>query len=124
MAEKTNKELIYELSKAIEDLRKKMPNGEFEIIRLKLEGLETDIHDIKTDVDKMKKWILNPEDGVVVKVNRHEEKLKKLSAVKSSSQDMSDDIKDLKNFKSGMTKALWVIYATVVGLIAKMFFFK
>ena len=124
MAEKTNKELIYELSRAIEDLRKKMPNGEFEIIRLKLEGLETDIHDIKTDVDKMKKWILNPEDGVVVKVNKHEEKLKKLSAVKSSSQDMSDDIKDLKNFKSGMTKALWVIYATVVGLIAKMFFFK
>ena len=70
MAEKTNKELIYELSRAIEDLRKKMPNGEFEIIRLKLEGLETDIHDIKTDVDKMKKWILNPEDGVVVKVNK------------------------------------------------------
>ena len=124
MAEKTNKELIYELSRAIEDLRKKMPNGEFEIIRLKLEGLETDIHDIKTDVDKMKKWILNPEDGVVVKVNKHEEKLKKLSTVKITSQEMSDNIKDLKNFKSGMTKALWVIYATVVGLIAKMFFFK
>jgi vesicle coat complex subunit len=124
MAEKTNKELIYELSSAIEDLRKKMPNGEFEIIRLKLEGLESNIDYIKTDVDKMKKWILNPEDGVVVKVNRHEEKLKKLSTVKITSQEMSDNIKDLKNFKSGMTKALWVIYATVVGLIAKMFFFK
>ena len=52
MQQKTNKELIYELSKAIEDLRKKMPNGEFEIIRLKLEGLETDIQYIKTELEK------------------------------------------------------------------------
>ena len=72
----------------------------------------------------MKKWILNPEDGVVVKVNKHEEKLTELSGVKDDKQSMAEKIKDLESFKSGMTKALWVIYATVVGLIAKMFFFK
>jgi chromosome segregation ATPase len=124
MADKTNKELIQELSESIKDLRSKMPNGEFEIIRLKLEGLETDVQDIKEDIDKMKKWILNPEDGVVVKVNKHEEKLTELSGVKDDKQSMAEKIKDLESFKSGMTKALWVIYATVVGLIAKMFFFK
>ena len=124
MADKTNKELIQELSESIKDLRSKMPNGEFEIIRLKLEGLETDVQDIKEDIDKMKKWILNPEDGVVVKVNKHEEKLTELSGVKDDKQSMVEKIKDLESFKSGMTKALWVIYATVVGLIAKMFFFK
>jgi len=124
MAEKTSKELIQELSNSINDLRSKMPNGEFEIIRLKLEGLETDVQDIKEDVDKMRKWILNPEDGVVVKVNKHEEKLTELSGVKDDKQSMVEKIKDLESFKSGMTKALWVIYATVVGLIAKMFFFK
>jgi len=124
MADKTNKELIHELSKAIEDLKSKMPNGDLEIIRLKLEGLETDVQGIKEDIDKMKKWILNPEDGVVVKVNKHEEKLVELSGVKNDKQSMAEKIKDLEAFKSGITKALWVIYAAMVGLIAKMFFFK
>ena len=31
-----------------------------------------------------------------------------------------DDIKELKSFKSTVTKALWVVYAAVIGLISKI----
>ena len=33
---------------------------------------------------------------------------------------IKDDVRELNSFKANVTKALWIIYATVSGLIIKL----
>ena len=93
MARATNTDIIEKL----ECMEVRLPNGE-------LEQIQEDIRDIK-------EILLDPEDGLVVRVNKNTYWRKQVDV---------DDIKELKSFKSTVTKALWVVYAAVIGLISKI----
>ena len=93
MARATNTDIIEKL----ECMEVRLPNGE-------LQQIQEDIRDIK-------EILLDPEDGLVVRVNKNTYWRKQVDV---------DDIKELKNFKSTVTKALWVVYAAVIGLISKI----
>ena len=93
MARATNTDIIERL----ECMEVRLPNGE-------LQQIQEDIKDIK-------EILLDPEDGLVVRVNKNTYWRKQVDV---------DDIKELKNFKSTVTKALWVVYAAVIGLISKI----
>ena len=93
MARATNTDIIEKL----ECMEIRLPNGE-------LEQIQNDLKDIK-------EILLDPEDGLVVRVNKNTYWRKQVDV---------DDIKELKNFKSTVTKALWVVYAAVIGLISKI----
>ena len=93
MARATNTDIIEKL----ECMEVRLPNGE-------LQQIQEDIKDIK-------EILLDPEDGLVVRVNKNTYWRKQVDV---------DDIKELKNFKSTVTKALWVVYAAVIGLISKI----
>ena len=93
MAKTTNTDII----KKLECMEVRLPNGE-------LQQIQEDISDIK-------EILLDPEDGLVVRVNKNTFWRKQVDV---------DDIKQLKNFKSTVTKALWVIYVAVIGLISKI----
>ena len=93
MARTTNIDIIEKL----ECMEVRLPNGE-------LQQIQNDISDIK-------EILLDPEDGLVVRVNKNTYWRKQVDV---------DDIKELKNFKSTVTKALWVVYAAVIGLISKI----
>ena len=93
MARATNTDIIEKL----ECMEVRLPNGE-------LEQIQNDLKDIK-------EILLDPEDGLVVRVNKNTYWRKQVDV---------DDIKELKNFKSTVTKALWVVYAAVIGLISKI----
>ena len=93
MSRATNTDIIEKL----ECMEIRLPNGE-------LQQIQEDIRDIK-------EILLDPEDGLVVRVNKNTYWRKQVDV---------DDIKELKNFKSTVTKALWVVYAAVIGLISKI----
>ena len=93
MARATNTDIIEKL----ECMEIRLPNGE-------LEQIQNDLKDIK-------EILLDPEDGLVVRVNKNTYWRKQVDV---------DDIKELKSFKSTVTKALWVVYAAVIGLISKI----
>ena len=93
MARATNTEIIEKLK----DMEERLPNGE-------LEQIQEDLKDIK-------EILLDPEDGLVVRVNKNTYWRKQVNP---------DDIKDLKSFKSTVTQAIWVVYVAVIGLISKI----
>ena len=93
MSRATNTDIIEKL----ECMEVRLPNGE-------LQQIQEDIKDIK-------EILLDPEDGLVVRVNKNTYWRKQVDV---------DDIKELKSFKSTVTKALWVVYAAVIGLISKI----
>ena len=93
MARTTNIDIIEKLK----DMEVRLPNGE-------LEQIQNDLRDIK-------EILLDPEDGLVVRVNKNTYWRKQVDV---------DDIKDLKSFKSIVTHAMWVVYVAVIGLISKI----
>ena len=93
MARATNTDIIEKL----ECMEIRLPNGE-------LQQIQEDIRDIK-------EILLDPEDGLVVRVNKNTYWRKQVDP---------DDVKELKSFKKTVTQALWVVYAAVIGLISKI----
>ena len=93
MSRATNTDIIEKL----ECMEIRLPNGE-------LEQIQNDLKDIK-------EILLDPEDGLVVRVNKNTYWRKQVDV---------DAIKELKNFKSTVTKALWIVYVAVIGLISKI----
>ena len=92
----TNKEIIDKLL-AIED---KLPNGELE-----------EIHQTVTEI---KDILLDPEDGLIVRVNKNTYWRKELDA---------DEFKALLRWKQSVTHAMWLVYSAVLGILVKLIFF-
>jgi len=132
-ARKTNQQMFDELAIAIDQIKAQLPtgptaqNGELTSIKLQLKSIGQDQSDIKDDVAMIKKKILNPEGGVVVKVNKNTANIEELigytKGFLSKCENMEHDIKECKKFKNGAHKALWVVYTAVIGLAAKLIFF-
>ena len=98
----TNKEIIKKLGE-IED---KLPNGELE-----------EMHNMMKEI---KEILLDPEDGVIVRVNKNTYWRKTLTEGDVRFDTIRDDVKDLNSFKSNVTKALWVVYTAIMGVIIKL----
>ena len=93
----TNKEII----KKLECVEDKLMGGELE--------------EIHQTVKEIKEILLDPEDGIIVRVNKNTYWRKQINI---------QDIEELKGFKKNVTHALWGIYTIVVGVIAKLIFWK
>ena len=93
----TNKDIIEKL----ECVETKLMNGELE-----------QIHQTVTEI---KEVLLDPEDGIIVRVNKNTYWRKQINI---------QEIEELKSFKNNVTKALWGIYTVVLGIIAKLMFWE
>ena len=84
----TNKEILEE----IEFLKKKMPNGEFALLKKSVEDLHGGQDTLRSSIRELKKQLLDPEDGVVVRVNRKCEFRKDLQDCVQSFEAMEDNV--------------------------------
>ena len=92
----TNKEICERL----ECIEKRLPNGEL-----------LEIHE---NVKEIKQILLDPEDGIIVRVNKNTYWRRELDA---------DEFKALLRWKQGVTHALWLSYSALVGILVKLIFF-
>ena len=96
-------------------------------IKLQLKAIGQDQAEIKEDVGMIKKKLLNPEGGVVVRVNKNKEDIEELigytKGFLKKCEGMENDIKECKKFKNSAHKALWVVYTAIIGLATKLIFF-
>ena len=93
----TNKEII----KKLECVEEKLLSGELE--------------EINQTVKEIKEILLDPEDGLIVRVNKNTYWRRQID---------TRDIAELKSFKQNVTTALWGIYTLMLGVIAKLIFWK
>ena len=92
----TNKEIVERLG----CIEQRLPNGE--------------LQEIHENVKEIKEILLDPEDGIVVRVNKNTYWRKELDA---------DEFKALLRWKQSVTHAMWVAYTALVGIIVKLIFF-
>ena len=92
----TNNELLERLH----CIESRLPNGE--------------LQEIHETVKEIKEILLDPEDGIIVRVNKNTYWRKELDA---------DEFKALIRWKQTITHAMWISYTALVGIIVKIIFF-
>ena len=109
----TQRDLLENLLTEIRHIKTHMPNGE-------LKQMQRDLSDLKVDMSDMKYTLLNPEDGVIVNTNKNTDfRLAKEAREKEYSKHIQD-LEEIKNWKAGVNKALWVIFGILASVIVRM----
>ena len=95
MAKITNQHL----SDRLDCIEARLPNGE--------------IKEMHENIKEIKEILLDPEDGIIVRVNKNTFWRKEID---------SDEFKALVRWKQTINNALYVVYTAVVGIILKLIF--
>lgn len=113
----TQKEVLDQILKEIASMKTKLPNGELKRMEASVHSLRDNYNEIKTDVSDIKYTLLNPEDGIIVRVNKNtsfrydrEEKIPYYDSIVLEFQKMKD-------WKDGVTKALWILFGATISII-------
>lgn len=113
----TQKELLESVLTELVTIKSGMPNGE-------LKQLADKVEEIKEDVSELKFMLMNPEEGVIVKVNKNTEFRKDKERQSGEYVRYTQDLDDLKRWREGVSKALWTIFSALVGIAIKLIFFN
>jgi len=105
--------VLFELS----HIKKGLPNGELKQVR-------ESTKEIKEDLTELKKLLLDPENGIVVKVNKNTEFRLEEEAATNENIKYIQDLEALKKWRDNVTRALWIIFTTLVGIGIKIIFFN
>jgi hypothetical protein len=114
--------LMKQILDELNHLKTNMPNGELKHLQTSMEDLKKDQRSMKDDISDMKKKLLDPEAGVIVKVN---ENTKFRLAEENRYEDymkVNIDVDSLKKWQSGVNKALWIIFGAILAIALKVIF--
>ena len=115
----TNKEILEE----IEKLKKQLPNGEFALLKKSVEDLGIGQGALKSSIRELKQQLLDPDNGVVVRVNTNsdfrKDSEKRGPLCQQSFENMEDSVNAIIGWKDSVTKALWILFTGIAGLIIK-----
>ena len=90
-----------QIEERLQCIEARLPNGELK-----------EMHEMMKEI---KEILLDPEDGIVVRVNKNTYWRKELDA---------DEFKLLLRWKQSVTHAMWVVYSAVLGILVKLIFWS
>ena len=112
----TNKEIL----KQIEELRGKMPNGELTLLKKSVEDLQLDHKELRDSIRDLKKSLLDPDNGVVVRVNKNSEFRKEREDSSEKLSILFEQVSNLIQWKNSISKILWILFTAIIGLVIKV----
>jgi seryl-tRNA synthetase len=113
---------IDEVLLALELIKKKLPNGELEIIKQSILTLGQDQKSIKEDLEYFKKRLFNPDDGVIVRINKNTDSIQRFEDLIEEIPDFKNKVDQLEKWQNGVNKALWIVYTSLVGIVISLIF--
>jgi hypothetical protein len=118
----TNDPRIEEIISSLEQIKKKLPNGELEVIKQSQLKLGEDQKTIKEDLEYFKKRLFNPDDGVIVRINKNTDSITRFEEAFDEIPDLKNKLDNLDKWKESVSKALWIVYTSIVGIILSLIF--
>jgi hypothetical protein len=118
----TNDPRIEEILSALDLIKKKLPNGELEVIKQSQLKLGEDQKTIKEDLEYFKKRLFNPDDGVIVRINKNTDSIARFEEAFDEIPDLRNKLENIDKWKEGVSKALWIVYTSIVGIILSLIF--
>ena len=89
-----------QIEERLQCIEARLPNGE--------------LQEIHTNVKEIKEILLDPEDGLIVRVNKNTFWRRQVDA---------DEFKALLRWKQAVTHSMWIAYSALIGIIIKIIFF-
>ena len=117
----TQKDLIEKILKEIGSMKNKLPNGELKRMEQTINALHEFQQDLKEDFSDIKYTLLNPENGVIVRVNKNTEFRQDSQEMPEEMIELKLEISKLQDWKSGVVKALWVLFSGLIGVLGWIF---
>ena len=112
----TNKEILEQ----IEELRVKLPNGQLTLLKKSVEDLQVDHRELRDAIRELKKQLLDPDRGVVVRVNKNSEFRREREDSSEKLSTLFEQVSNIVNWKNSVTKMLWVVFTALIGLVIKV----
>ena len=109
----TQKEVLDAVLTELRHIKTNMPNRE-------LKQMQRDIESMKEDMSDMKYTMLNPENGVIVNTNKNTEFRRRIESGDKEFRSQMMDVEDLKRWKAGVNKALWIIFGSLVAIVIRV----
>jgi len=114
--------LMKQILDELAHLKTNMPNGDLKHLQSSIEDLRRDQKSMKDDLSDLKKKLLDPEVGVIVKVNENT----KFRVAEENRYDdymkINIDLDSLKKWQGGVNKALWLIFGALLTIAIKVLF--
>ena len=112
----TNKEILEQ----IEELRGKLPNGQLTLLKKSVEDLQVDHKELRDTIRELKKQLLDPDRGVVVRVNKNSEFRREREDSSEKLSTLFEQVNSLITWKNGINKILWIVFTAIIGLVIKV----
>jgi len=99
---------------------------DLKVIQIGMNDLKNSQTEMKRELSEIKRRLLDPEEGVIVKVNENTrfrtELEKKHDREEIEYRKMMLEHTEMVKWKGGVNKALWIFFTALIGILAKMFF--
>jgi vacuolar-type H+-ATPase subunit E/Vma4 len=114
--------MMNDILEALEIIRKKLPNGELKLIQERIENIDSTQEDMKEDLRAIKRQLLDPDDGVIVRVNKNTEYRKAQELAEKDYTKLVEEHKEILAFKTTVNRVLWILFTALAGIIVALFF--
>jgi hypothetical protein len=109
---------LEEILGSLEFLLKSIPADDVHEIKRSVDSILEEQKVIKKDLEYLKSRLFNPDDGIIVKVNKNTEAIQEFKTYIEIIDDLKGRIEDLEKWKSVVNKTSWFIFTTIGGLLA------
>ena len=112
----------------LEVIRTKLPNGELERINNRIDDILKSQDKLSADFSIIQARLFNPDDGLVVKINKNSEVVNhiakevdeldiKFDVLEKKQIDLDNKVAAITSRKSSINKALWIFFSGIAGII-------
>ena len=95
---------------------------EIALMKKDIESLSQEVKEINQKIDNLTLKLLDPDDGVVSRVNKNTAFRKSHDDSMPGYNKIISEFKELKRWKGTVTKALWGLYTAVTAWVIKILF--
>jgi hypothetical protein len=113
---------IEEILNSLKLITEKLPNGELESIKRVMDSFSNTQSEIKEDLEYFKKRLFNPDDGVIVRINKNTESIARYEEDIDKIDTISNRVDNLEKWQGGVNKALWFVFTSIAGLVIALIF--
>jgi hypothetical protein len=117
----TQKDILELILSEIATVKTKLPNGELKRMEESIHDLRDNYTTLKEDVSDIKYTLLNPEDGIIVRVNKNSEWRIQREEKQKYYDRIVTEFEKMKDWKDGVTKALWIVFTALIGILGYIF---
>lgn len=124
-----NNEDIQELIHDVRELKNAMSGHGISHITDAMDEIKIKMSDLKSDITDIKKEILNPETGIIVRINKiqdkliflEKEKIAKIEATLEELENLDINYRQISGFKENTVKFLWLFLGGILTMLIQIF---